>query len=119
MEASDVIHLGEELDLLRPITDGADHLEAEVAWAAREELAVGLDDMLVRRTRLALELPDRAASVAPRVAAILGTELGWDEDRQGDEVARFLEGAHRAFDVPPAEVIASAAERTAAEAVVG
>ena len=33
------------------------------------------------RTRLAQELPDRGAAVAPRVARILGVELGWDERR--------------------------------------
>jgi glycerol-3-phosphate dehydrogenase len=66
----------------------------------REELAAGLDDVLVRRTRLAQELPDRAAAVAPRVASLLATELGWDLAREASEVARFLDGAHREFDVP-------------------
>jgi glycerol-3-phosphate dehydrogenase len=96
-----VVALGEELDLLRPISDSSDHLEVEVVWAVREELAAGLDDVLVRRTRLAQELPDRAAAVAPRVASLVGGELGWDAARQASEVARFLDGAHREFDVPP------------------
>jgi glycerol-3-phosphate dehydrogenase len=106
-QASDVVALGESLDLLRPIAHGSDHrsdhLEVEVSWAARAELAVGLDDVLVRRTRLAQELPDRAGSVAPRVASLLGTELGWDPARQATEVTRFLDGAHREFDVPPSQ----------------
>ena len=38
-----------------------------------------LDDVLARRMRLSQELPDRGASIAPRVAAILGGELGWDD----------------------------------------
>jgi glycerol-3-phosphate dehydrogenase len=76
-------------------------LEAEVVWAAREELAGRLDDMLVRRTRLAQEMPDRAASVARRVASLLGQELSWDGARQQYEVGRFLDRAHREFDVPP------------------
>jgi glycerol-3-phosphate dehydrogenase len=100
-QAAAVVALGEELDLLRPITASSDHLEAEVVWAVREELAAGLDDVLVRRTRLAQELPDRAAAVAPRVASLVGSELGWDPARQASEVARFLDGAHREFDVPP------------------
>jgi hypothetical protein len=37
--------------------------------------------------------------VAPRVAAILGGELGWDEARQASEVAAFLDGARREFSV--------------------
>ena len=70
------------LGLLRPLVPGRPFLEAEVAWAARHELALSLDDVLARRTRLAQELPDRGAAIAPRVAEILGAELGWDEARQ-------------------------------------
>ena len=36
--------------------------------------------------RIVQELPDRGAAIAPRVAAILGAELGWDEARQAAEV---------------------------------
>jgi glycerol-3-phosphate dehydrogenase len=50
--------------------------------------------------RLVHELPDRGASVAPRVAAILGAELGWDGARQAAEVAMFLAAAEREFAVP-------------------
>ena len=85
-EAPAVVALGAELDLLRPLVPGRPFLEAEVAWAARHELALSLDDVLARRTRLAQELPDRGAAIAPRVAAILGAELGWDESRQRLEV---------------------------------
>ena len=77
-EAPAVVALGAELDLIRPLVAGRPFLEAEVAWAARHELARSIDDVLARRTRLAQELPDRGAEVAPRVAAILGPELGWE-----------------------------------------
>ena len=36
----------------------------------------------------------------PRVAAILGAELGWDEDRQADEVDRYLVTARREYGLP-------------------
>ena len=55
-EASDVVALGRELDLLRPLGPGIAHLEAEVVWAVRSESALSLDDVLARRTRLAQEL---------------------------------------------------------------
>ena len=42
-----------------------------------------------------------APAIAPRVAAIMGEILGWDEARQAAEVVTYLEGAHREFDVPP------------------
>jgi glycerol-3-phosphate dehydrogenase len=100
-QAGDVAALGERLGLLRPLGPEIDHLEAEVVWAAREELALGLADVLVRRTRLAQELPDRGAAIAPRVAEILGAELGWTKRRRNDEVGTYLTRAHRDFDVPP------------------
>jgi glycerol-3-phosphate dehydrogenase len=100
-EAPAIVTLGAELDLLRPLVPGRVFLEAEVAWAARQESALSLDDVLARRTRLAPELPDRGASIAPRVAAILGAELGWGEARQALEVQTYLASARREFAVPP------------------
>ena len=50
-EAPALVALGAELDLLRPLIPGRLFLEAEVAWAARHELAFSLDDVLARRTR--------------------------------------------------------------------
>ena len=52
-----------------------------------------------QRTRLVQELADRGAAIAPRVAEILGAELGWDAARRQREVATFLEGARREFPV--------------------
>jgi glycerol-3-phosphate dehydrogenase len=99
-EAVEVMTLARELDLALPLGDGVDHLQAEVAWAARHELALSLDDVLARRMRLAQELPDRGASIAPRVAAVLGAELGWSERRQAAEVEAYLETARREYGLP-------------------
>jgi len=85
---------------LQAVLPGSEHLEAEVAWAARRELALSLDDVLSRRMRLAQVLPDRGASMAPRVAQIMGNELDWDVDRQAREVELYLSGANREFAVP-------------------
>ena len=100
-EAPAVVALGADLGLLRPLTPGRAFVEAEVAWAARQELALNLDDVLARRTRLAQELPDRGAAIAPRVAAILGAELNWGESRQALEVQNYLASARREFAVAP------------------
>ena len=99
-EAPDVVTLASELDLAIPLGEGVDHLQAEVAWAARRELALSLDDVLARRMRLAQERPDRGASIAPRAAAILGAELGWDDARQAAEVEAYLETARREYGLP-------------------
>jgi glycerol-3-phosphate dehydrogenase len=99
-EAADVLALGRERDLVRRLHPEHPFLEAEVAWATEHELAMSLDDILARRMRLAMTVRDRGASVAPRVAAIAGGILGWDAERQANEVAAYLEGAHREFDAP-------------------
>jgi glycerol-3-phosphate dehydrogenase len=99
-EAVEVVTMARDLDLAAPLGHGVDHIQAEVAWAARRELALSLDDVLARRMRLAQELPDRGASIAPGVAAVLGAELGWDEDRQAAEVERYLETARREYGLP-------------------
>jgi glycerol-3-phosphate dehydrogenase len=99
-EAPAVVALGAELGLLRALAPGRVFLEAEVASAARLELALSLDDVLARRTRLAQELPDRGAAIAPRVAQILGAELGWGEARQVLEIQAYLASARREYSVP-------------------
>jgi glycerol-3-phosphate dehydrogenase len=100
-EAPAVVALGAELDLLRPLVPGRAFLEAEVAWAARHELALSLDDVLARRTRLAQELPDRGEAIAPRVARILADDLDWGEARQALEIDMYLASARREFSVAP------------------
>ena len=65
------------------------YLEAEVLWAARQEMAVTVIDVLARRTRALILDRAAAAEAAPRVAAILGEELGLDEMEQRRQVAEF------------------------------
>ncbi|HSO30840.1 MAG TPA: glycerol-3-phosphate dehydrogenase/oxidase [Candidatus Sulfomarinibacteraceae bacterium] len=98
--AAAVVALARELDLLRPLAPDIDHLEAEVAWAARDELAASLDDILSRRMRLAQERADHAAAVAPRVAEILGAELGWDASVQAAAVSRYVASSAIEYAVP-------------------
>lgn len=98
--ASDVAALGAANDQLRRLAPDHDHLEVEVTWAARHELALSLDDVLARRLRLVHELKDRAAGIAPRVAVLVGAELGWNAERRGREVELFLATAQREFGVP-------------------
>lgn len=98
-EAPGVVALGADLGLLHRLVPDRVFLEAEIAWAVRHESALSLDDALARRTRLAQELPDRGEAIAPRVAAIMGAELGWGETRQAREVEQYLATARREFSV--------------------
>jgi glycerol-3-phosphate dehydrogenase len=98
--APDVVDLGEELGLTRPLIPGRPFLEAEVAWAVRRELAQSVDDVLSRRLRLSPELVDRGRTVAPRVAAIMARELGWSDTRCERERDAYLVTAALEYGVP-------------------
>ena len=77
--------LGQPLDPQLP------SIAAEVVWAAREEMARSVEDVLARRTR-ALFLDARAAlRMAPAVAALMAAELGRDQAWIDAELARFRE----------------------------
>jgi glycerol-3-phosphate dehydrogenase len=65
------------------------YIAAEVVWAAREEMARSVEDVLARRTR-ALFLNARAAiAMAPTVAGLLARELGKDQRWVEAEIVRF------------------------------
>jgi len=75
--------LGERLSNELPI------IAAQVVWAAREEMARTVDDVLARRTR-SLFLNARAAiDMAPAVAKLLAGELGRDDRWQAEQVHQF------------------------------
>ncbi len=62
---------------------------AELRWAAREEGVLYLSDLLLRRVRLGLLLPDGAAGVMERVRAIVQPELGWDDAEWQRELSDY------------------------------
>ena len=67
----------ESEDLKRALTGDLPHIEAEVVYAARYEMAATVDDFLARRTRIALLARGGGQSCAARVAELMGRELGW------------------------------------------
>ncbi|MGD0277285.1 MAG: glycerol-3-phosphate dehydrogenase/oxidase [Syntrophales bacterium] len=76
------------------------YVEAQVRFAAREEMARNLEDVLARRTR-ALILNARASmETAPRVAEILSEELGKNEAWAEKEVRSYRELAS-GYTLPP------------------
>jgi len=80
--------------LAQAIVPGLGDILAEVVWAAREQQATTVGDVLLRRTRIGLlagrEAADLSSGLAARVADVLGDELGWDEDRKAEEVGAFI-----------------------------
>jgi glycerol-3-phosphate dehydrogenase len=68
-------------ELAAPIHPEAPYLMAEAVVAVTREGALGLTDVLVRRTRLALETRDGGMDVAHHVGTVLAPFMGWDEGR--------------------------------------
>ena len=90
-------------ELAEPLPGGAGHLGAEVVHACRYEGALRLDDVLARRTRLAITTGDRGVSAATPAASLMAEELGWTEAQMRGAVdawARQVE-AERAGEAEP------------------
>jgi glycerol-3-phosphate dehydrogenase len=81
--------MAERPDLARPIGGAADYLRVEPVYAATHEGALHLDDVLTRRTHIAIEAEDHGLTAAAEVAALMGPELGWDQARLAEEIAHY------------------------------
>lgn len=79
--------------LLEPIVDGLPYIGAEVVYAARAEMALGVEDVLSRRTRALLQDARASARSAEAVAALLGAELGWSSEVAAEQARAFSAGA--------------------------
>ncbi|WP_323373544.1 glycerol-3-phosphate dehydrogenase/oxidase [Plantactinospora alkalitolerans] len=73
-----------------PLAGAPEYLAAEVAYAARAEGALHLDDVLTRRTRISFETPHRGVESAGQAAEIMGRVLGWDARVRAREVEHYL-----------------------------
>ncbi|MEI8122123.1 MAG: glycerol-3-phosphate dehydrogenase/oxidase [bacterium] len=87
-ELQSVLELGQsQPDLLAPLAPSTTVIGAEVAFAAREEMAVTLADAVFRRTDLGSA--GRPAPAALETASrIMATECGWNDTRRQDEVRK-------------------------------
>ncbi len=86
--------------LAGPILEGRPHLLAEAVHAARNELALHVEDVLYRRTRVGLESRDGTEEAARRVAGVLAREFDWGDDDVEREIERAL-----AFRAPDDEAV--------------
>jgi glycerol-3-phosphate dehydrogenase len=69
------------------------YIRAETLYACREEMAYTLEDVLQRRTHIALEDRLRGTEIAAEVAHLIGPELGWDAEEEARQVERYLASA--------------------------
>ncbi len=66
-------------------------LAADVVYAARHEAATTVADVALRRTHLGWFGTDHGRTAAPKLASLLGAELGWSEADRRSAVAAYEE----------------------------
>jgi glycerol-3-phosphate dehydrogenase len=76
--------VGESAALGEQLSPSGD-LAAQIVFAVREEMALTLEDAVMRRTGIG-QLGDPGASVLQKAAALMASELGWKEDRGAQEI---------------------------------
>jgi glycerol-3-phosphate dehydrogenase len=81
---------------LQPI-DGSIYLWAELRQAARAEAVIHLDDLLLRRVRLGLLIPNGGLDEMTRIRSIVQPELGWDDARWLLEEKNYTGLLNRAY----------------------
>lgn len=92
---------------VKPVTNAptlsrapADLLWAEVLWACKEGDIVHLDDLMLRRTRLGLVLPEGGKASLTTLKTCCQEALGWDDERWQAEVDRYLSIWRRGYSLP-------------------
>ena len=65
------------------------HVEGEVIWAVRNEMARSVEDFLARRTRLLFLDVEASLSVLPKVAHIMALEFGYDKSWEKIQIDSF------------------------------
>lgn len=89
--AMEVLDLAAETDLTGSLSEGHPALAAEAVYAIRAEMAVHLNDVLARRTRLALTDRSAGLGAGSMAADVMADELGWRTEERARQIA-----AHRA-----------------------
>jgi glycerol-3-phosphate dehydrogenase len=79
----------EDRALAERIVPDLPYIMAEVVYACRYEMAATLDDVLQRRTHVAIEDREHGTGAAGRVAEVMARELGWDEAGVARQIADY------------------------------
>jgi glycerol-3-phosphate dehydrogenase len=91
VRAPDVLALANsDPSLMKPLVEGLAPLKVEVVFAAREEMAISIEDVLARRIGLQWYGWKEAVEAAPVVADLLACELGWSEDEKRQALAEYV-----------------------------
>jgi glycerol-3-phosphate dehydrogenase len=77
-------------NLGEPLVKGLAPLRAEVAFAARFEMAMTVEDVLARRIGLQFYGWSEAIAAAPPTADVLAHELGWSEVERANALSEYV-----------------------------
>ncbi|MCZ6507494.1 MAG: glycerol-3-phosphate dehydrogenase/oxidase [Acidobacteria bacterium] len=86
-------HLARSPSELQPLIEGTDLCAAEVRSHLAYGAVVRLEDLLLRRVRLAMWQPEMARAVAPALRPYFEQELGWNSRRWDAELEAFHDAA--------------------------
>ncbi len=85
-----------ELELI----EGTHTCLVELRWATRAEMVETLADILLRRTRVGMLLPEGARVLWPQLEKICAEELSWDKSRWRDELAAYQQHYQKYYGLP-------------------
>jgi glycerol-3-phosphate dehydrogenase len=96
-DAEKIRALAQDLHLSTQLHPELPYIGAEVVWAAREEMARTVEDVLARRTRALFLNACAACAMAEPVASLLAAELGHDKAWAARQIEAFraLAGQYR------------------------
>ena len=75
--------------LLNPLGAAPQYLRVEVVYAAASEGALHLEDVMARRTRIAIEYSHRGVDCAREAAELMAPILGWSDERREWEIENY------------------------------
>ena len=86
-------------NLLHPI-DPLPALWAELPWAAKNEAVVHLDDLLLRRVRLGLLMPNGGLNQVEKIRRLVQKPLAWSNKKWKEEVKWYKDNWQKNYYLP-------------------
>jgi glycerol-3-phosphate dehydrogenase len=74
-----------------PLEPGVPDIRAEASFAAAGEMACRIEDVLRRRTQVALTAMDGGARAAGVTGDLMGEQLGWDRAKREQRIREYLD----------------------------
>ena len=92
--AAKIVELWSQDEANREVIGPRDLTRAEIVHAAREEMTMSLEDLLVRRTSIFFWDAEGGLSSIDRIATEMAGLLGWSDERRAREIAEYRALVH-------------------------